>query len=119
LFEDAKDFFDEEVQLKLQSAELPVEKEMDTLQDPNPPESIKIRNISSTSVTLTWHPSAYAEKKYHVICVQNGKTVHEEETETNTFVVNNLTPGKKYSFLIATVLKNGSTSKRAVSFVST
>ncbi|KAF4089086.1 hypothetical protein AMELA_G00062400 [Ameiurus melas] len=86
---------------------------------PNPPESIKVKNIGSTSVTLTWNPPASLEKKYQVVCSHNGRTVHEEETDTNTLVINNLRPGKKYSFHIATVLKNGSTSKRAVSFAST
>ncbi|KAB5579205.1 hypothetical protein PHYPO_G00192430 [Pangasianodon hypophthalmus] len=86
---------------------------------PNPPESIKVKNIGSTSVTLSWHPPASLEKKYHVVCSQNGRTVHEEETDNNTLVINNLTPGKKYSFHIAAVLKNGSTSKRAVSFATT
>ncbi|XP_058251978.1 interferon-induced very large GTPase 1-like [Hemibagrus wyckioides] len=86
---------------------------------PNPPESIKVENIRSTSVTLTWHPPASLEKKYHVVCSHNGRTVHKEETETNTLVISNLSPGKKYSFHIATVLKNGSTSKTAVSFAHT
>ncbi|XP_060782348.1 interferon-induced very large GTPase 1-like [Neoarius graeffei] len=86
---------------------------------PNPPESIEVKNIGSTSVTLTWQPPASSEKKYHVVCSHNGRTVHEEETETNTLVINNLSPGKKYSFHIATVLKNGSTSKKAASFAIT
>ncbi|XP_053485342.1 interferon-induced very large GTPase 1 isoform X2 [Ictalurus furcatus] len=84
---------------------------------PNPPESIKVKNISSTSVTLTWNPPASLEKKYQVVCSHNGRTVHEEETETNTLVINNLTPGKNYSFHIATVLKNGSTKTKLESFL--
>ncbi|XP_060782223.1 interferon-induced very large GTPase 1-like [Neoarius graeffei] len=86
---------------------------------PNPPESIEVKNIGSTSVTLTWQPPASLEKKYHVVCSHNGITVHEEETEINTIVFSNLTPGKNYSFHIATVLKNGSTSKTAELFAST
>ncbi|XP_058249824.1 interferon-induced very large GTPase 1-like isoform X1 [Hemibagrus wyckioides] len=80
---------------------------------PNPPESFKVKNISSTSVTLTWHPPASLEQKYHVVCSHNSVTVHEEETETNTLVISNLTPGETYSFHIATVLKNGSRSETA------
>lgn len=86
---------------------------------PNPPENIKITNICSTSVTLTWEPPASIEKTYRVVCHQDSKTVHQEATEANTLVINNLTPGKKYSFHIATVLKNGSTSKIAMSYAST
>ncbi|XP_060730744.1 interferon-induced very large GTPase 1-like isoform X1 [Tachysurus vachellii] len=81
---------------------------------PNPPENITVENIGTTSVTLSWHPPASLEKRYHVLCSHNGTTVHEEETETNTLVIDNLSPGKTYSFHIATVLKNGSTSETAV-----
>ncbi|TSN12279.1 Up-regulator of cell proliferation [Bagarius yarrelli] len=86
---------------------------------PKPPENIKIKNIGSTSVTLTWNPPDTLGKKYHVVCSHNGITVYEEETESNTIVINNLTPEKKYCFHIATVLSNGSTSKRAVSSAHT
>ncbi|XP_027020765.2 interferon-induced very large GTPase 1-like isoform X2 [Tachysurus fulvidraco] len=81
---------------------------------PNPPENITVESIGSTSVTLSWHPPATLEKRYHVLCSHNGTTVHEEETETNTLVIDNLSPGKTYSFHIATVIKNGSTSATAV-----
>ncbi|KAM9500852.1 interferon-induced very large GTPase 1-like [Clarias gariepinus] len=91
----------------------------DLCPDPNPPEGIKVKNRSSTSVTVTWNQPAYSEKKYYLICSHKGKTVHEEETESNTLVINNLNPGKKYSLHIATVLKNGCRSKEALSFVST
>lgn len=49
-----------------------------------------------------------------MVCSHNGTTVHEEETETNTLVISNLSPGRTYSFYIAMVLKNGSRSETAV-----
>ncbi|KAG7330352.1 hypothetical protein KOW79_006574 [Hemibagrus wyckioides] len=114
--EEAREFANKGLQLNLsenQSAESHLKEETVTSEVPNPPESFKVKNISSTSVTLTWHPPASLEQKYHVVCSHNSVTVHEEETETNTLVISNLTPGETYSFHIATVLKNGSRSETA------
>lgn len=86
---------------------------------PNPPESIKVTNIGCTSVTLTWHSLATLGKKFHVVCFHNGISVHEEETEMNTLVISNLTPGKMYSFHVAIVLKNGGKSKEAQLYART
>ncbi|XP_062849382.1 interferon-induced very large GTPase 1 [Trichomycterus rosablanca] len=59
---------------------------------PISPENIKVKSVDSTSVTLTWHAPASLERKYHVLCMHNGRPFKEEETETNTIVINDLTP---------------------------
>ncbi|XP_017327323.1 up-regulator of cell proliferation isoform X2 [Ictalurus punctatus] len=124
-FKDSRDFFDKELQLNLpekQSAESHLEEETVTSEVPNPPESIKVKNIGSTSVTLTWNPSASLEKKYQVACSHNDRTVHEEETETNTLSINNLRPfastqTKLESFLQDVGLKQHFTDKLSLSTV--
>lgn len=86
---------------------------------PNPPENIKVESIGSTSITLTWQAPASLQRKYHVLCLHNDTPFKEEETETNTIVINNLSPGQQYTFQLAALLENGVRSKTKSTFVHT
>ncbi|XP_030636748.1 interferon-induced very large GTPase 1 [Chanos chanos] len=86
---------------------------------PNPPEKIRTEDIRSTSVTLTWDEPATAVKEYHLTCNCDRQNIQDKTTELCTITFHNLRPGTLYSFHIATVHKNGSKSKEAVTFALT
>ncbi|CDQ81918.1 unnamed protein product [Oncorhynchus mykiss] len=86
---------------------------------PVPPEKIKIDHVSSESVSLSWDKRVGVPEACLVTCSCNGEDVQKITTESNTLTFSSLSPGVKYSFHVATVLKNGTQSKSAVTYVCT
>ncbi|XP_052005438.1 interferon-induced very large GTPase 1 [Xyrauchen texanus] len=92
--------------------------EVTTCTKPVPPSDFKAESVGTTSVTLIWDAFNCIDKKFHVVCCQNGKNIQEKMTESDTVVFSGLHPGKKYSFHNTTVLPNVR-SKEAVTFAQT
>ncbi|KAK6292001.1 hypothetical protein J4Q44_G00377860 [Coregonus suidteri] len=86
---------------------------------PVPPEKIKIDNVSSESVSLSWDKPVGVIKACLVTCSCDGEEVQKITTESNTLTISSLIPGVKYSFHVSTVLKNGTQSKSAVTYART
>ncbi|XP_064787595.1 interferon-induced very large GTPase 1-like isoform X1 [Oncorhynchus masou masou] len=86
---------------------------------PVPPEKIKIDHVSSESVSLSWDKRVGVTEACLVTCSCNGEDVQKITTESNTLTFSSLSPGVKYSFHVSTVLKNGTQSKSAVTYVRT
>ncbi|XP_030635117.1 interferon-induced very large GTPase 1-like [Chanos chanos] len=87
--------------------------------EPAPPDNIKVENVSSTSVTLSWDEAGTGIKEYHVTCECNGQNIQEKTTESSTVTFHTLKPGTTYSFHIVTVLTNGKRSTAASTSAST
>ena len=87
--------------------------------EPVPPEKIKIDHVSSESVSLSWDKRVGVPEACLVTCSCNGEDVQKITTESNTLTFSSLSPGVKYSFHVSTVLKNGTQSMSAVTYVRT
>ncbi|XP_016099904.1 uncharacterized protein [Sinocyclocheilus grahami] len=93
--------------------------EVAKLPGPVPPDKFKAESVGSTSVTLIWDASGCEEKKFHIVCYQNGRIIQEETTQLGSVVFSDLNPGNKYSFHNTIVLPNGFRSKAAVTYAQT
>lgn len=93
--------------------------EVTTCTRPVPPDKFKAKSVGSTSVTLVWDAPGCEEKKFHIICYQNGRVIQEQKTQSGSVVFSDLSPGNKYSFHNTIVLPNGFLSKAAVTYAQT
>ncbi|XP_030609027.1 interferon-induced very large GTPase 1-like [Archocentrus centrarchus] len=86
---------------------------------PSRPVQITVTELCSESVSLQWDTPAGEVESYIVTCWNDGKTLQELATDTNSLTFSSLEPGVCYSFYVSAQLKNGRKSKPAVTSVKT
>ncbi|MGH0176638.1 UNVERIFIED_CONTAM: hypothetical protein FKN15_073137 [Acipenser sinensis] len=91
--------------------------------EPPPPGQIQIHSVESDSVSLSWGSPAGIEgipQSFQITVCSADKSHQDTITApSNSTVISNLRPARKYSFTITTVLENGTQSKPVSTTAST
>ncbi|XP_030193333.1 interferon-induced very large GTPase 1 isoform X2 [Gadus morhua] len=91
----------------------------ENLNEAIPPGNVKVSNVSSSTVSLTWETAAGEVGGYVVTCFCDSETQQETTTKLDRVTFSDLKPGLKYDFQIKTKLKSGRLSQPALTSAHT